>query len=276
MVTAPTATQFCDEMKVNRFHWAIIVLGLSGLTFGGYTLHVLSYVMPGIIQEWHLSHVAAGTAVSWGLVGNGLGTVGLGMLADRVGRKSMFILSLIIYCVFTGAMGWVHSFGVFSALRFLAGIGIGGATILNITIASEFAPAKVRARMVTAMFTGLMIGPVICGIVSMLVIPTYGWRVILMLNLVPLILVPFLIIFLPESVRFLVQKGRHEKAVKILRRMEKAAHIEPMEWSAESFVLPDVVKKVSVERLFTSKLAFMTILIWLAYILNHVALYGVT
>lgn len=276
MTTAPSATQFCDDMRVNRFHWAIIVLGLSGLTFGGYTLHVLSYVMPGIIKEWNLSHVAAGTVVSWGLIGNGLGTVGLGMLADRVGRKWVFILALAIYSVFTGVMGWVHSFGVFSALRFLAGIGIGGATILNITIASEFAPSRVRGRMVSAMFTGLMIGPVICGLVSMAIIPTYGWRVILMLNLVPLILVPFLIIFLPESVRFLVEKGRYEKAIKILRRMERAAHVEPKEWSKESFILPTVQKKVSVKRLFTSKLAFMTILIWLAYILNHVSLYGVT
>ena len=95
---------------------------------------------------------------------------------------------------------------------------MGGALTLNITLASEFAPAKVRARMVATMFTGFMIGPAIAGVISMLFIPSYGWRVVLFFALLPLIFLPFLCYFLPESVRFLAQKGRYDRAIKVLEK----------------------------------------------------------
>ncbi len=170
----------------------------------------------------------------------------------------------------------MHSFKTFCVLRFFAGIGMGGVTILNITLASEFAPARVRARMVTTMFTGVMIGPAIAGVISIFAVPALGWRIVLFFGLLPLIFVPFLYFFLPESVRFLAQKGRYDEAVGILRKMERAGNIEPQAWTRESFVLPELEKKASVKQLFTSKLAVMTILVWLVYFFNLVAIYGLT
>ena len=168
----------------------------------------------------------------------------------------------------------MHSFKTFCILRFFAGIGMGGALTLNITLASEFAPAKVRARMVATMFTGFMIGPAIAGVISILFIPSYGWRVVLFFALLPLIFLPFLYYYLPESVRFLAQKGRYDKAITVLRRMEKAARVEPISWTEESFALPAIETKASVRQLFSSKLAVMTILIWLVYFFNLLAVYG--
>ena len=188
----PNVTKFCDELKFNRFHWNLLILGVLTLVFDGYDSQILAYVMPNVIKEWHLSPVVAGSVVSWGLVGLMIGTAGMGMLADRIGRKIPLILGLVIFCVFNGGLYWVHSFKVFCVLRFLAGLGMGGALTLNITFASEFAPAKLRARMVTTMFTGFMIGPALAGIISILFIPAYGWRVVLFFALLPLIFIPFL------------------------------------------------------------------------------------
>src|SRR5208282_3821833 len=126
---------------------------------------------------------------------------------------------------FNGGLYWVHSFKAFCILRFLAGLGMGGALTLNITLASEFAPAKVRGRMVATMFTGFMIGPALAGIISIFAIPAFGWRVVLFFALLPLAFIPFLCAYLPESVRFLAGKGRYDEARKVLRKMEKAAHI---------------------------------------------------
>ena len=125
-----------------------------------------SYVMPNVIKEWHLSPVVAGSVVSYGLIGLMIGTAGLGMLADRIGRKIPLILGLVMFSVFNGGLFWVHNFKTFCILRFLAGIGMGGALTLNITLASEFAPARVRARMVAIMFIGFMIGPALARAVS--------------------------------------------------------------------------------------------------------------
>jgi MFS transporter, AAHS family, benzoate transport protein len=273
-MAVPNVTKFCDEMKFNRFHWNLLVLGVLTLLFDGYDSQILAYVMPNVIKEWHLTPVAAGSIVSYGLVGLMIGTAGLGMLADRIGRKTPLILGLLMFSIFNGGLYWVHDFKTFCILRFLAGIGMGGALTINITLASEFAPAKVRARMVATMFTGFMIGPALAGVISILFIPSYGWRVVLFFALLPLIFIPFLYYFLPESVRFLAQKGRHDSAIKVLRRMEKAAKVKPIAWTEESFALPAIERKASVRQLFSSKLAVMTILIWLVYFFNLLAVYG--
>jgi len=269
-------TKFCDELKFNRFHWTLLILGVLALVFDGYDSQILAYVMPNVVKEWRLTPVAAGAVVSYGLVGLMIGTAGLGMLADRIGRKIPLMLGLLIFSVFNGGLFWVHSFRTFCFLRFLAGLGMGGALTLNITLASEFAPARVRARMVATMFTGFMIGPALAGVISMLFIPSYGWRIVLFFALLPLIFVPFLYFFLPESVRFLAQKGRYDKAINVLRRMEKAARIHPMSWTEESFVLPAFERKARVGQIFSPKLATMTVLIWLVYFFNLLAIYGLT
>src|SRR5271157_5535543 len=206
-MAAPNVTKFCDEMKFNRFHWNLLVLGVLTLLFDGYDSQILAYVMPNVIKEWHLTPVAAGSIVSYGLVGLMIGTAGLGMLADRIGRKAPLILGLLMFSIFNGGLYWVHDFKTFCILRFLAGIGMGGALTLNITLASEFAPARVRARMVGIMFVGFMLGPAIAGTCSMLFIPAYGWRIVLFFALLPIVLLPFLFYFLPESVRYLARRG---------------------------------------------------------------------
>lgn len=270
----PNVTKFCDELKFNRFHWSLLILGVLTLVFDGYDSQILAFVMPNVIKEWHLSPVVAGSVVSYGLVGLMVGTAGMGMLADRIGRKIPLILGLSIFCIFNGGLYWVHSFNAFCILRFLAGLGMGGALTLNITLASEFSPAKVRGRMVATMFTGFMIGPALAGIISIFAIPAFGWRVVLFFALLPLIFIPFLCAYLPESVRFLARKGRYEEARKVLRRMENAAHIAPQDWTDDTFVLPEIEKKASVRALFSSKLAVMTILIWFVYFFNLLAVYG--
>ncbi len=272
----PNVTRFCDELKFNRFHWSLLILGILTLIFDGYDQQILAYVMPNVIKEWHLTPLAGGSVVSYGLVGLMIGTAGLGMLGDRIGRKIPFILGLLTFCVFNGGLYWVHSLRTFCILRFLAGIGMGGVLALNITLLSEFAPAKVRATMVASLFVGFMMGPAIAGVISILFIPSYGWRIVLFFALLPLIIIPILYYFLPESVRYLAQKGRYDKATKILRRMEKAAHIAPIAWTEESFALPAIEKKASVKQLFTGKLAVMTILIWLVYFFNLLGIYVLT
>ncbi len=271
----PNATKWCDEQKFNRFHGLLVILGMLTLIFDGYDSQILSYVMPQVLKEWHLSPLLGGSIVTYGSIGVMIGAVGLGMLADRIGRKIPLIIGLFFFSFFSGALYWAHSFKAFCILRFLAGLGIGGGMTLTITLTSEFAPAKIRAKMVATMFIGFMVGPAIAGMISILCVPLYGWRIVLFFGMLPLLFIPVLYWFMPESIRFLAQKGRYDEAIKELRRIEKAARVSPIKWVPGSFVLP-ATYRASVKHLFTKKLAAMTILIWCAYFLTLLTIFGLT
>ena len=272
----PNVTRFCDELRFNRFHASLLILGLLTLIFDGYDTQILSYAMPHIMRKWHLTPIQAGSIMSYGLVGLMIGSTGLGILADKIGRKIPLIIGLFIFSFFSGGLYWAPNYETFCVLRFLAGLGIGGALTLTITLTSEFAPAKIRARMVATMFTGFMIGPAIAGMISIIFIPAYGWRIVLFFALIPLLFIPVLYFFMPESVRFLADKGKYDRAIKELRKMERASKTKPREWTKESFSLPVVHTGGGLKQLFTTKLAVMTILIWFVYFLNLLCIYGLT
>ena len=132
----PNAAKFCDELKFNRFHAVLILLGMLTLLFDGYYSQIISYVMPDIIKEWQLSPLEAGSIASYGLVGLMIGTVGLGILADRIGRKAPLMLGLVLFSFFGGALYWAPGFKSFCILRFFSGLGIGGVLTLTITLAT--------------------------------------------------------------------------------------------------------------------------------------------
>jgi AAHS family benzoate transporter-like MFS transporter len=94
-MAVPNVTKFCDEMKFNRFHWNLLVLGVLTLLFDGYDSQILAYVMPNVIKEWHLTPVAAGSIVSYGLVGLMIGTAGLGMRQENAAHsRSAHVLDI--------------------------------------------------------------------------------------------------------------------------------------------------------------------------------------
>ncbi len=272
---APDATKFCNEVQFNRFHALLLILGILTLIFDGYDSQIISYIMPEIIKEWRLSPIEAGSIVSYGLMGLMIGTAGLGMLADRIGRKTPLMLGLFLFSFFCGALYWASDYRTFCILRFFSGLGIGGALTLTITLATEFAPARIRASMVATMLAGFMIGPALAGYISMIFVPMYGWRVVLLFAYLPLLFLPILYFFMPESIRFLAQKGRFDEAIKVLRRIERAADKPPVHWTKESFVLP-VIESAGIKQLFATKLAVMTLLIWLVYFFNLLVIYGLT
>jgi MFS transporter, AAHS family, benzoate transport protein len=269
-------TKFCDELKFNRFHALLIFLCMLTLVFDGYYSQIIAYIMPDLIKEWHLRPMEAGAIASYGLVGLMIGTAALGMLADRIGRKIPLMLGLFLFSFFGGALYWAPDFKTFCILRFISGLGIGGVLTLTITLATEFAPARIRASMVTTMFAGFMLGPALAGFVSMIFVPLYGWRIVLLFAYIPLIFLPALYFFMPESIRFLAQKGRIHEAIQVLRRIERAASVSPIQWKEASFAFSSSQTGVSIRHLFSSKLAIMTLLVWLVYFCNLMVIYGLT
>ncbi|WP_279384524.1 MFS transporter [Geotalea toluenoxydans] len=135
-------TQWCDSLSFNRFHAMVMGLAALILIFDGFDAQIIAYVMPQLVKEWHLTPVAAGSMASYGFIGLMIGAAGFGTFADRLGRKKGLMIALVVFSVFSGAAYWAPNFQVFCLLRFLAGIGMGGAMPLTITLVTEFAPAK--------------------------------------------------------------------------------------------------------------------------------------
>ncbi|GAB6171121.1 MFS transporter [Paradesulfitobacterium aromaticivorans] len=284
------ANHWFDEQKFNRFHVLLLLITGSALIFDGYDSQIIAYIMPKVLGEWHLSPVVAGSLASYGFLGLMIGAAGFGMISDRIGRKKSLMLSIGIFSLFSGLTFFAPNFKAFVTLRFLAGLGMGGAMPIAITLVSEFAPAKIRAKAVTGMFGGFTLGWAVAGLMAMLVIPSFGWRPLLLMGLLPVLIIPVIAIYLPESVRFLSHKGRYAEAISNMQKIERMAGISPRTWREQDFTESGATGAVKaadgsksgdglhalggLKVLFSPGLRWMTVLVWLTYFFNLLVIYG--
>jgi len=278
LIINPTIRVFdwLDTLKFNRFHTTLTTL--IGLIFiaGGYNSQVVAYVVPLALKEWHLTPLAAGTMMSASHCGLMIGAIGFGMASDRIGRKKTIMLAVASLSVFSSAAYFAPNYEVFCLLRLIAGLGIGGAVPLSSTIISEFAPAAIRARLLTAAAGGFTLGWAVAGLIGTALIPDYGWRVVLLFGFLPVFLLPVIQRYLPESVRFLANKKRYDEALKEIKRVERMGRFEPKEWKPDSFAQSGAEPKAKLRELFRPGLRGMTLLVWASYLFNFLAIYGLS
>jgi len=273
---ATSVFDWLDELKFNRFHRRLLILGSLVCIFAGYNSQIIAYIVPSALREWQLTPLKAGTMISYGFLGLMVGAAGFGLVSDRIGRKKSIMMVVGVFSVFNSAAYFAPNFEVFCLLRFLAGIGIGGAVPLTITLLSEFAPAGVRARILTAAGGSFTIGWALAGLIAMGVVPHFGWRMVLLIGILPVLLIPALRAFLPESVRFLVVKKRHADAIQEIQRVERLAGIEPRTWRQDAFTQADPLSNAGFREVLRPGLRVMTILVWCTYLFSMLALYGLS
>ncbi len=276
--TAPVASCFLwlDQLKFNRFHMRMLILTSLVCIFAGYNSQSIAYVVPQALKEWHLTTFKAGTMISSGFVGLMFGAAGLGVVSDRLGRKGAVMLAVAIFSVFNGLAYFAPTFEVFCLFRFLAGLGIGGAVPLTVTLFSEYAPAGIRARLLTITGSSFTIGWALAGLVAIPVIPNFGWRSVLLIGFLPVFFLPVIQAYLPESVRFLANKKKYDDAIKEIRRVERIAGFEPAPWVPDSFEQPGIQSESGFSKLFRPGLRTMTSLVWCTYLFSMLALYGLS
>src|SRR4030042_255964 len=132
-----------DGLKFNRFHRRLLILASLVSIFAGYNSQIIAYILPSALREWQLTPVKAGTMISYGFLGLMVGAAGFGLVSDRIGRKNSIMIVVAVFSVFHSAAYFAPSFEIFCLLRFLSGLGIGGAIPLTITLLSEFAPSGI-------------------------------------------------------------------------------------------------------------------------------------
>jgi MFS transporter, AAHS family, benzoate transport protein len=222
--------------------WWVAVLCWTAVALDGFDLVVLGAVTPALLEyeAWGLTPPQVGAIVSWGLVGMLIGALGIGTLADVIGRRRSIILSVVVFSVFTALLAVAPSPTVFAVFRFLAGLGLGGLIPTAATLVSEYANIRRRGASITFMMTGYHVGGVLTALLAIPVLPALGWRAMFVIGAVPaLVLVPLMLVRLPESPGFLVASGRRAEAERLAERYglelptESVRQVEAEEREAE-------------------------------------------
>jgi len=212
---------FIDARPVGPLQARVLLLCGALLFVVGYDTQAFASVVPAISRDLGLEHAALRDVFIAGQVGLMLGALLLGSLADRLGRKRVILISTIAFGVCTLATVAARSASILVALRFLTGLGLGGAMPSAISLTAEFSPRRRRATIVMAMFCGFSAGAALGGVIAASLVRMFGWPpVFLVGGVLALVLVPVLGVSLPESVRFLALRGTADNAVReIVRRI---------------------------------------------------------
>jgi len=191
----------------------IFIIGGLGYMFDAWDVTLNGFLTPLLGTAFHLSTAERGLVATANLIGLAAGAVTWGTIADRLGRKRAFGLTLLIFAVFSALGALSPNFGVFLVLRFIAGIGLGGCIPVDYALVSEFSPRAQRGRVLTAMDGWWPIGATLCGLSATLLLPLHGnWRWMLAVMILPAVLLFWLRRGVPESPIYLAKAGREAEA----------------------------------------------------------------
>src|SRR5215217_4199988 len=222
--------QRLDRLPFTREHGRLVVGSGLGWALDAMDVGLISFVMAALAVQWDLSSTQLSWIGSIGFAGMALGATLGGLLADRFGRRQVFATTLLIFGLATGAAALSWSIGALLVFRFLIGLGLGAELPVASTLVSEFAPARVRGRVVVLLEAFWAVGWTLSALIGYFVVPRSddGWRWALALGALPALYAVVVRRRLPESVRFLETRGRVEEAEASVRRFEDAAGVEPV------------------------------------------------
>jgi MFS transporter, putative metabolite:H+ symporter len=268
-----------DEARITPTHYKVIALIAAGYFFDILDLIVLGALIPDMVQTKFATAVEAGWIGSATLVGLFIGAVGQGQFTDRWGRKSVYQFNLLVFGVFTIAGALAPSIWWLALFRFIAGIGLGAEQPLTFAYAGEYAPARIRGRVLAIVhfIGGACVWP-IAFLFPLAFRETIGWRGIWIVIGIGALIVFFFRFSLSESPRWLSTHGKGNKALDILKKMGLPQPTEPLTTSAASDTKTDpfmVVFRQFPTRVIAAMICFsaffgvaLTLGTWLPNIMN--------
>ena len=233
-----------------------------------YDVNAIGVSVPSLTHAWNLPGPAFTWAFLWSSIGIMVGALSAGPIGDRIGRRPLLIGSMTIFGLASLLTAFAGSLMTLSVLRFFTGLGIGGGFPGAATLTGDYAPHRLRATMIMATFTGAPFGGLVCGQLAGFLLPRYGWPSIFLVGgVVPLLMVPVLALWLPESPIFLAGKQNlSPRQAALLRRLG----IVPGQSAAHGL---DVVRGNPIKMLFGRGYALQTILLWVIFVCSLMNLF---
>lgn len=260
--------------RFQKIHFVVLFWCCLILILDGYDLAVAGAALPAIMEDMGVTAATAGFMASSALFGMMFGAIGLGALSDKIGRRMALSICILLFSVFTAASGLTDDPYMFSVMRFLAGIGIGGALPNAASHMTEYAPQKVRGFMTTLMCCGYAIGSILAAVLGKQFIASHGWQTVFFVAGLPIALIPLVMLYLPESISYLLKKGDHKSLVKIARQIDPTLQIAD---DAQFITQISGDKSTQgVSGLFSEGRGFGTLMLWLAFITSLFMLYALS
>ncbi len=262
--------RFINEQRFSSFQRLVLILCFLIVAIDGFDTAAIGFIAPAIRAQWQLDPAHLAPLFGAGLFGLTCGALIFGPLADRFGRKAILVFSVLFFGLASLASAFSPDMVTLLVLRFLTGLGLGGAMPSAITLTSEYCPARRRSGLVTLMFCGFTIGSALGGLVTAKILPLVGWHGVLAVGgVLPLLMVPVLLLYLPESVRYLVLNGKPAGQTRaILRRIAEVGD------EVGRFVVGNEEKsKSAVGDLFRAELRAKTILLWIGFAMSLLIIY---
>lgn len=272
--TTVDVASLIDGHKLGLWQIWVIFLCAAALFSDGYDTAAMGYVAPSLSGLWGLKPGALGPVFGAGLGGLMVGALVLGPFADWVGRRRMIILATTVFGICTLITPVVATdLDSLFWIRFATGLGLGGLTPNAVSLSSEYAPARLRSTLVMSMFVGFISGSALGGAIAGNLIPVFGWQSVFYLGgAVPLLLLPVLLVSLPESIQVLTMRGNDGPRIAVLlRRINPAFAFDP---AATTFMTHEVhAKGMPIALLFRDGRARVTLLLWVMFFINLLEIY---
>jgi putative MFS transporter len=269
-----TRVERLDRLPFGPRHRRLLAGSGAGWALDAMDVGLISFVMAALASQWGLGR----TELSWigaiGFVGMAVGAGVGGLLADRVGRRQVFALTLLVYGVATGAAALSWSVGALLVFRFLIGLGLGAELPVAATLVSEFSPARIRGRVVVVLEAFWAVGWLMAALIGYFVIPQSddGWRWALALGAAPALYAVVVRYGLPESVRFLEHRRRYDEAEEVVRRFEESTGVPTPEETAPP--TPSTGPEPGPGDLWSPRLRTRTASLWLVWFGVNFSYYG--
>lgn len=259
-----------DTRPMSRFQWGVVatMVGLNALD--GFDVLSISFASPGIAAAWGIDRAALGIVLSMELVGMAIGSLVLGGVADRIGRRATILSCLVVMaCGMLGASA-AYDLTSLSAWRVLTGLGIGGMLAATNAAVAEAANARHRSLCIVLMAGGYPVGSVIGGSISAMLLTRYDWQAVFVFGAVAtLLFIPLVWFRAPESIAFLLHK-RPPGALALINRNLQAMGHEPIDALPPS---EPPTAKVPLADLFSPALRRATVLLTIAYLAHIMTFY---
>ncbi|MBK4738676.1 MFS transporter [Noviherbaspirillum pedocola] len=260
-------TDIIESRKVSAYQYIIVLLCGLLLFIDGFDTQAISYIVPQLAKEWHISTKMLGPIFSSTLVGLTVGYLFVSPLSDKYGHKRVMIIATFLFGVFTIGTTWASNVQEMLALRFITGVGLGAAAPSAVALTGEYSPQRLRATFVLAIYCGFSFGFVVAGFAAGYLLPRYGWTSLLWVGgMTPILLSVALFLALPESITYLARrKSDFSMLSTIVRRINPDIHIRP---GTHFLDVQSDARRAPITSLFTMGRACGTLLLWLVFFIN--------
>ena len=265
--------EIIDRSKLSAFQIGVFILCFACLAIDGFDVQALGYVATRLMADLGITRAELGPVLSAAPFGVLFGSIFFSIIADRIGRRPVLIISTLLFAVLTFLTARAQTLQQLLILRAIGGVGMGAIMPIAVALVSEYSPRRVRFTVTMIVASGFTVGAALGGFIVAWLLPLWGWRSVFYFGAaVPLVVALAMLLKLPESVQFLALRGRsREKLGKLLGRIDSSVPTG----AAVEYVLPVAERRQGVPffALFADGRAFGTLLLWIVNFMNLFNIY---